>query len=554
MTASDRTVSEVRSTRLRTLRASGVRGYLVAALGVGFGFAVRSALDPLWGERLPYAAFFLTNLVLLQFVEVGPFIFATLTGFVLSAWFFVAPRHSLLIADRLNQVNAGIYLLLSFVVLYLSQRARRARFEEEAARENLRRNLEDLRESEARYSAVVRNSMDAILLTDLQERILAANPAACRMFGWMEDKLRQMTRSTLAAPEDREGMARAQRGIERPMEMTFVRSDGSTFAGEISTGVFTDRDGRSKCSSIIRDITERKRAEARLEGLHKELVAASRQAGMAEIASNVLHNVGNVLNTVNVSATVVQKAVQGSKTATLAKVVSLVREHQSELAAFLTNDAKGKQLIPFLAATLEQLEKERANISEELEVLRKSVDHIRHIVSQQQSYARRGDVREEVRLSDVVEDALRIYPCDRGADSVQMVRDFDDIPATLTNRHQLLQILVNLLQNARQACEEAQHAKITIRIRATELKRVRIEVADNGVGIPAENLTRIFRHGFTTRKDGHGFGLHSGALAAKEMGGTLVAQSDGVGKGSTFILDLPLAQDSKGREGSVQER
>jgi signal transduction histidine kinase len=70
---------------------------------------------------------------------------------------------------------------------------------------------------------------------------------------------------------------------------------------------------------------------------------------------------------------------------------------------------------------------------------------------------------------------------------------------------------------------------------------VAIIVRDNGVGILPENLTRIFGHGFTTKKDGHGFGLHSGALAAKQMNGALSVQSAGPGKGAAFTLELPIA-------------
>ena len=70
---------------------------------------------------------------------------------------------------------------------------------------------------------------------------------------------------------------------------------------------------------------------------------------------------------------------------------------------------------------------------------------------------------------------------------------------------------------------------------------MQIAVIDTGIGISPENLTRIFAHGFTTRKDGHGFGLHSGALAAKELGGKLSVESAGLGQGASFVLDLPFA-------------
>ena len=528
----------------------GVRAYLFSVLCVGVSFAVRLALDPVWADRLPYATFFITSLVVVQIAGVGPFVFTTLAGFFLSDWFFVAPRHSLLISDRVDQLNAILLFVVSFVVLLFSLRTRRSMVREQIAHDKLRQNVEELRESEARYSAVVKHSMDAILLTDPKGRILAANPQACRMFGRSEEELRRMDRIAMVDPADHERVAQAAVEGESKgkiqLEVTFVRSDGSKFSGEVSSGVFNDRDGLPKHSSIIRDITDRKEAEARLKSLHRELVAASRQAGMAEIATNVLHNVGNVLNSVNVSATLVQNQVRQSKTAILAKVPVLLREHQDDLARFLTSDIKGKQLIPFLTAALEQLESERGKVLAELDALRQNIDHINQIVAQQQSYARMGGILEPVKIPDVVEDALRLHPAVNEGHSFKVTRQFGQVPEILVNRHQLLQIIVNLLQNARRACEQnlEKNGEITLRVQSSEPKRIRIEVVDNGVGILPENLTRIFSRGFTTRKEGHGFGLHGGALAAKQMGGSLLAYSDGAGKGSSFVLELPTEQDS----------
>jgi len=493
---------------------------------------------------LPYAVSFLGNLLVLQFVGVGPFIMTVLCGFALDNYFFVPPRHSLVGGDRVNQLNGLLYFLVHLVVLVFSQRARGARLKEEKAHERERQHLEELRESEARYSAVVQNSIDAILLTDAEERILAVNPAACRMFGRTKEELLGLSRLTLVDAADRERIQRAGNNPEKlQMEVTFVGKDDNKFTGEISTGRFIDRNGDLKCSSAIRDITERKRDEAQLASLHKELVSASHQAGMAEIATSILHNVGNVLNTVNVSATIVRQAVRSSRTATLAKAIALLQENQSNLAQFLSLDRKGKQLIPFLSAIAEQLQKERGTITQELDVLLKSVEHIRQIVAHQQSYARTGGVLENVKIAELVEDALRIYRIGQGAQPATVIKEFEPLPPTMVNRHLVLQILVNLLQNARRACEDSNNARITVRIRSSKPKRVCVEVIDNGVGIPPENLTKIFAHGFTTRKNGHGFGLHSGALAANEMGGSLVAHSDGPGTGSTFVLDLPLEHE-----------
>lgn len=122
-------------------------------------------------------------------------------------------------------------------------------------------------------------------------------------------------------------------------------------------------------------------------------------------------------------------------------------------------------------------------------------------------------------------------------------RDFRPAPPVRVDKHKILQILTNLLRNAKHAVEDFGRpaGRIAVTIDA-DGERSRIAVTDNGVGIAPENLTRIFRHGFTTKKNGHGFGLHSGANAAKEMSGRLSVHSAGPGTGATFTLELPVAK------------
>jgi signal transduction histidine kinase len=290
------------------------------------------------------------------------------------------------------------------------------------------------------------------------------------------------------------------------------------------------------------EIAERQRMESEVARTHQELLIASRQAGMAEVATSVLHNVGNVLNSVNVSASLVADRIRTSKVSNLARTAELIDQHTMDLPDFLTHDPKGRQLPQYLGRLAKHLDTEQGAILTELDSLRKNVEHIKGIVAMQQNYAKIFGSSEPVKPAELVEDALRMHSGALVRHEVRVVREYgENLPEITVDKHKLLQILVNLISNAKKACDESPQPQKLLTVKVVNGDGVlRISVIDNGVGIPLENLTRIFNHGFTTRKDGHGFGLHSGALAAKEMGGALVAQSDGRGKGAKFTIELPV--------------
>jgi signal transduction histidine kinase len=293
---------------------------------------------------------------------------------------------------------------------------------------------------------------------------------------------------------------------------------------------------------LTAEIAERKRMEQEVERSHQELLITSRQAGMAEVATSVLHNVGNVLNSVNVSASVVADKIRQSRISNIARAADMLREHATDLPHFLEQDPKGRQLPQYLGRLAQHLGTEHAAILQELEALRKNVEHIKGIVGMQQSYAKVFGSAEPVNPTELVEDALRLNSGALVRHEVRVVREYQpNLPQVTVDKHKLLQILVNLICNAKKACDESlqPEKRLTVRVANGE-GRLKISVIDNGVGISPENLTRIFNHGFTTRKDGHGFGLHSGALAAKEMGGALVAASEGPGQGAAFTVELPV--------------
>jgi ligand-binding sensor domain-containing protein/signal transduction histidine kinase len=309
---------------------------------------------------------------------------------------------------------------------------------------------------------------------------------------------------------------------------------------EIQNHQQTEAQLQQKTQTLEKEIEERKRMGLEIERVHAELVVASRQAGMAEVATGVLHNVGNALNSVNVSATLVADQVRQTKAGSVTKVAALLDQHKADLAGFLTTDPRGQMLPAYLGTLADVLAAEQKTLLTELELLCKNVDHIKDIVAMQQSFARTAAVIETVSVPDLIEDALRINAGSLARHAVDTIRDYQARPVVTTDKHKVIQILVNLVRNAMQACDESGRTDKRITIRTTSDDRsVHLAIIDNGVGIPAENFDRIFNHGFTTRKTGHGFGLHSGALAARELGGSLRVHSDGPGLGATFILDLP---------------
>ena len=292
------------------------------------------------------------------------------------------------------------------------------------------------------------------------------------------------------------------------------------------------------------EIGERKRTETELEAVHQQFVEAARKAGMAEVATGVLHNVGNVLNSINVSATLVADRLRNSKLFELSRALDLMDQHSAELGTYLTQDERGKRVPGFLHMVASHMERDQTMILDELHSLTKNVDHVKTIVAMQQSYAGAAGLIESVSLAELVDDAIRLNASSFDKYRIEIVRNFADLPNVRIDKQKLLQILMNLMTNAKDSLLESMSEvrRLTVDIRVEESVDppiVFVEVQDTGVGIPKENIKRVFSHGFTTKRNGHGFGLHSSANAAKELGGMLSVHSDGPGCGALFTVELP---------------
>jgi PAS domain S-box-containing protein len=400
-------------------------------------------------------------------------------------------------------------------------------------------------------ASLLDSSPDPIYFKDAQSNFLKGGKVQAELFGLKNaDEMKGKSdfdfyaeAHARAAFEDEQEIIRTGQALIGKVEREITKN------GRESWALTSKMPLRNKSGQIIgtfgisKDITPIKEAEEKLAHVHRQLVDASHQAGMAEIATSVLHNVGNVLNSVNVSCSLIADKARNSKVANLNKAMMMMRDHATDLGDYLSNDPKGKRLPDYLASLAEHLDEEQQGILREIASLMNNIIHIKEIVAMQQNYAKASGVLESLKVKDLVEDALSMNTGAMARHEVKVVREFTEVPPILTEKHKVLQVLVNLIRNAKYACDDSGHEakQITLRI-ANGDGLIKISVIDNGIGIPPENLTRIFNHGFTTRKDGHGFGLHSGALAAKELGGTLRASSEGMGCGAVFTLELPVTQ------------
>lgn len=291
------------------------------------------------------------------------------------------------------------------------------------------------------------------------------------------------------------------------------------------------------------EMDQRKKAEAEKEKLYQQLMNASRQAGMADVASSVLHNVGNVINSINVSTDTLLKTLKKPMVGDVCRIASLFHEHQNSLQDFLTADPKGKQIPSYLGLVAESLNGSHQAIQSELDSLVKKVDHIKQVIMSHQDIAHAGNIREPVPVEDLMEQAVLMALPEPKKYQIHLVREYRAASTIMTDRHQVLQVLVNLITNAKNAMVEHSGStrRLTLRIGVSSAQTfAQFEVIDTGGGIKPEHLPRLFAQGFTTRKAGHGLGLHSAAIAVKNLGGTLHAQSAGEGCGATFTLELPL--------------
>ncbi len=559
-------------------RGTSVPGRLMATVGMTFGFlgvlwGVRRATSPTLpslllcsamtgafmvsayaGSEVRSAVHPATMLIPAMAVYLlGPrlgFLFTAL--FALNAVFFL-PFYTSgfgerpLFADERTRVviqTGAIAMLLAWALYWLYDTSRdKAQAEREEA-------LRTLRESEGQMVSLVESTDDVVLSLDTEGRTLTANHAAKKLYFQVNG--RELMRGEpffFKSPGTRESHLRLREAFKQTLGGQRVRMElalpveGRLMTVDVTLSPVVGEGGGVRGVTVFgRDISSRKEAEARLSELHRSLLDVSRQAGMAEVATGVLHNVGNTLNSVNVSAGLVAERLRALRVGSLTKATELLCEHAGDPGPFLTTDPKGQQLPAYLKALAVQFAQERDGLLSEVRTLSECVEHIKAIVSMQQEHARSAGVLEQVPVPQLLDDALRLHAVSFERLGIQVRTEYGEVPPVLVDRHKLLQILLNLLSNARHSLLDSGRPdkQLTLRVVRAEGERLLIDVKDNGVGVAPEHRERLFTQGFTTKKGGHGFGLHSSALAALELKGSLTCMSAGRGEGATFTIELPL--------------
>lgn len=263
--------------------------------------------------------------------------------------------------------------------------------------------------------------------------------------------------------------------------------------------------------------------------------------GMSEVASSVLHNVGNTLNSMNTSIEMMNEKLISSKKNKLEMIATVCKEHEEDLSTFFTNDSVGQNIPEFLFLLAQEWQNENTHLFNEITLLKKNVQHIKHIIDMQQSFSHAEQVTENISLVEILEHSLIVNELASKHADIKIICDFKPVKPVTIDKVKLLQIILNLVKNGIDALSDtaADSKQLRLNLYEQDEGNFAIEVIDNGVGILPENLIKIFSQGFTTKSSGHGQGLHASSLFAQQMGGSLKAQSKGHQCGAILTLVLP---------------
>jgi PAS domain S-box-containing protein len=404
---------------------------------------------------------------------------------------------------------------------------------------------DELATSKVYVNNVLRSMADSLLVIDANLTIGSVNPSLLALLEYGEDQLIGQSPGLIFGEEFAQGSIIENlllQGSVSGIESSFLTSDGRLIPISVSGSMMQDEQGQFQgLVCVAQDITARKQMEEEKLELHEQLLDTSRQLGMAEVASDVLHNVGNALNSINVSIGVITDLFKNSMVGDVGRISQLFHKHREDLGNYFSSNPKGKQIPAYLEKLAGQLVEEQRVAIAELARLYENAQNAQQCVAVQQDLAKPSGITEEISVIELVEEALTLNQELVEASQIDVSREFQEIPQLIVDKHQVLEVMVDVIRNACQAMASVSTKLLIVRAKLIPgpPDSVCLEVQDSGVGIASEDLIKIFGQGNNAKNGGRGMSLHSGALMVKNLGGALRAYSEGVGHGATFSLELP---------------
>lgn len=261
--------------------------------------------------------------------------------------------------------------------------------------------------------------------------------------------------------------------------------------------------------------------------------------GMADISTEILHNFGNTLNSINSSVSILKEAANSSPFADLQKANGLLFKRMNDIGTFFNEDQTGVKLIRFYLQLGSSFAELRKQMLYQIQRLHNKVNLIQEVITTQQNYAGSEGTVEALDIATVIEDAIKMHAGILNKHRIHIAKEFQAIPKVMAQRIKLFHILVNIINNALDAMAETPEPERTLKfVISTDNRGKFLRITDNGCGIPAHLLVKIFENGYTTKKKGNGLGLHNCAGYMAEMNGKIWAESNGPGQGATFVLQF----------------
>ncbi len=271
----------------------------------------------------------------------------------------------------------------------------------------------------------------------------------------------------------------------------------------------------------------------RLGDTQTQLAEASRAAGRSQVASTVIHNVGNVLTNVNSLLDVASDRVEGLRIEPLSKLAERLRCEES-------GDGLIEATPKYLEGLADSLDHDRDTIFQLISTLHDNIRHIHDVIRDQQRHTGHDLDPTRVSVIEVINEAIGCCRARLDQDSIEVNVLCHKDMAVNSDHSLLLQSMINVIGNARNALRDREgQRRLSIDVNVEDDMAV-IRFKDNGQGMTEETLNRVFDAHFTTRKSGSGLGLHFCANSIRKLGGTIHAESDGPDRGATFVFQLPI--------------